>query len=85
MPFVNVQHMAGVFTAEQQHALIRDITDAYVRIGGEGIRPHVTVVINEVADGAWGSGGEVKTIASVSAERAQRAQTLHAKEAEARR
>jgi len=73
MPFVNVQHMAGVFTRDQVHALIADITEAYVRIGGEGIRPHVTVVVNEVADGYWGAGGEIKTIASVEAARAARA------------
>lgn len=73
MPFVNVQHMAGVFSEDQVHALIRDITEAYVRIGGEGIRPNVTVVVNEVADGYWGTGGAVKTIATVQAARAQRA------------
>jgi 4-oxalocrotonate tautomerase len=72
MPFVNVQHMAGVFTPEQQRSLIADITEAYVRIGGEGIRPNVTVVINEVADGSWGSGGRIKTLASVQADRARR-------------
>ena len=72
MPFVNVQHMEGVFTADQRRSLIRDITEAYVKIGGEGIRPFVTVVINEVADGSWGSGGELKTIASVEAARLER-------------
>jgi 4-oxalocrotonate tautomerase len=73
MPFVNVQHMAGLFSHEQVRSLIADITDAYVRIGGEGIRPNVTVVVNEVADGYWGSGGEIKTMAAVQAERARRA------------
>ena len=73
MPFVEVQHMAGLFSEEQVHSLIRDITDAYVRIGGEGIRPNVTVVVNEVADGYWGSGGDIKTMRSVEAERARRA------------
>ncbi len=73
MPFVSVHHMEGVFTEEQRHSLIRDITEAYVRIGGEGIRPNVTVVINEVADGSWGEGGGVKTIATIEAVRAERA------------
>jgi 4-oxalocrotonate tautomerase family enzyme len=72
MPFVNVQHMAGLFSEEQVRSLIHDITEAYVRIGGEGIRPAVTVVVNEVADGYWGSGGGVKTKASVEADRARR-------------
>ena len=73
MPFVNVQHMAGTFTPDQCRALIRDMTEAYVKIGGEGIRPHVTVVVNEVADGLWGIGGTVKTLATVEADRARRA------------
>jgi 4-oxalocrotonate tautomerase len=73
MPFVNVQHMAGLFSGDQVRSLIEDITEAYVRIGGEGIRPNVTVVVNEVADGYWGSGGAIKTTASVQADRARRA------------
>jgi phenylpyruvate tautomerase PptA (4-oxalocrotonate tautomerase family) len=72
MPFVNVQHMAGAFTAADRASLIRDITEAYVKVGGEGIRPFVTVVINEVADGSWGSGGEAKTLATVEAARIAR-------------
>jgi 4-oxalocrotonate tautomerase family enzyme len=72
MPFVNVQHMAGAFTADQRRSLISDITEAYVKIGGAGIRPYVTVVINEVEDGNWGSGGEPKTLASVEAARVAR-------------
>ena len=38
MPLVQVQHLAGAFTRQQQTALIRDITDAFVRVSGEGIR-----------------------------------------------
>ena len=72
MPFVNVQHMAGAFTAEHRESLIRDITEAYVRVGGEGIRPYVTVVINEVPDGCWGAAGEPKTLATVEAARVAR-------------
>ena len=73
MPFVSVNHMAGAFTAEQTRSLVRDITEAYVRIGGEGIRPNVVVVINEVPDGRWASGGQMKTLAAVEAARAERA------------
>lgn len=73
MPFVAVNHCEGAFTREQQHQLIRDITDAFVRIGGPGIRPTVIVTITEVADGLWGSGGEVLDLAAIQQMRAERA------------
>lgn len=72
MPFVSVRHCAGAFTRKQQHELIRDITEAFCRIGGEGIRPQVTVVIDEVADGLWGDGGEILDLAAIERVRAQR-------------
>jgi 4-oxalocrotonate tautomerase family enzyme len=73
MPFVSVRHCAGAFTRDQQHQLIRDITDAFCRIGGEGIRAQVTVVVDEVADGLWGDGGEILDLAKIQRVRAQRA------------
>ena len=73
MPFVSIQHLAGAFTAEQQKALIADITDAFVRQGGEGIRPGVHMAITEVESGLWASGGIPLTIEEVWARRAKRA------------
>jgi 4-oxalocrotonate tautomerase len=72
MPFVSVQHMERAFTGEQQQQLIRDITDAFVRVGGEGIRPNVVVAIHEVKSGLWGHGGEAITIEMIEARRAAR-------------
>ncbi|BBQ03557.1 hypothetical protein BSFA1_86850 (plasmid) [Burkholderia sp. SFA1] len=73
MPFVNVQHLAGAFTREQQLAIMEDIVAAFVRQGGEGIRPGTIVTISEVADGLWSVGGQSLTMKEVERRRAARA------------
>ena len=72
MPFVSVQHLAGAFTRDQQTELIRDITEAFVRQGGEGIRPSLHIAISEIASGLWGVGGKCLTIEEVERRRASR-------------
>jgi 4-oxalocrotonate tautomerase len=74
MPFINVQHLAGAFTIKQQEELIKDITEAFVRQAGEGIRPNVHMTITEIASGLclWASGGKPLTIEEVKARRAAR-------------
>jgi 4-oxalocrotonate tautomerase len=72
MPFINIQHLAGAFTRQQQEALIKDITEAFVRQGGEGIRPAVHMSITEIASGLWATGGKPLTIEEVEARRAAR-------------
>ncbi|QSY97885.1 tautomerase family protein (plasmid) [Rhizobium bangladeshense] len=72
MPFISVQHLSGAFTPEQQKALIEDITAAFVRQGGEGIRPAVHMTITEIASGLWASGGKPLTIEEVRARREAR-------------
>lgn len=72
MPFVNFQHLTGVFTRDQQVELIRDITETFVKHGGEGIRPSVHIAISEIASGLCGSGGVSLTIEEVERRRAAR-------------
>jgi 4-oxalocrotonate tautomerase len=74
MPIVSVQHLTGAFTREQQAELIRDITEAFVRQGGEGIRPNVHITIAEIASGLWGTGGVSLTMEEVERRRAARRQ-----------
>jgi 4-oxalocrotonate tautomerase len=73
MPVITVQHLAGAFTRQQQNELMKDITEAVVRQGGEGIRPATIVVITEVADGLWSYGGNALTLAEVETRRKARA------------
>jgi phenylpyruvate tautomerase PptA (4-oxalocrotonate tautomerase family) len=65
MPLVQVQHLAGAFSREQQTALIRDITEAFVRVSGERIRPNVLVTVSEIGSGLWATGGVPLTIEEV--------------------
>ncbi len=55
MPYVNLQITKGA-TREQKAALVREITDALVRVLGK--RPeHTHVVIQEIAEEDWGFAG----------------------------
>ena len=62
MPFVQVSVPAGTFSAEQKQAVVARITDLLVEIEQvEAVRPFVTVLVTEVADGGWGVAGQVYT------------------------
>lgn len=65
MPLVQVQHLAGAFSREQQTSLIADITEAFVRVSGERIRPNVLVTVSEITSGLWATGGVPLTIEDV--------------------
>lgn len=75
MPQVMVRHLAGVFSREQQNQLMDDILEAFVRIGGEGIRANVNITVEEVADGLWSAGGQKLTIEAIEARRRLRSST----------
>ena len=72
MPFVQVQHLAGAFSREQQTALIRDITEAFVRVSGERIRSNVLITVSEIESGLWATGGVPLTIEEVKKRQAER-------------
>lgn len=67
MPFVNVKVIEGVFTADQKHAIVERLTDAMVAVEGEAMRGVTWVVVEEVASGDWGIGGQCLTTADVKA------------------
>lgn len=69
MPLVQIHHLAGAFTREQQVSLIQDVTEAFVRVSGERIRPNVLVTVNEVESGLWATGGQPLTIEDVQRRR----------------
>ena len=73
MPLVQIQHLAGAFTREQQSALVRDITEAFVRVADEHIRDNVLITVSEVQSGLWATGGFPLTIEEIEHRRAQRA------------
>jgi 4-oxalocrotonate tautomerase len=67
MPFVNVKLIEGVFDSDQKQEIITRLTDTMVSIEGENMRGVTWVVIEEVASGEWGIGGQALTTADVKA------------------
>ncbi len=72
MPIVSVKVLAGAFSREQKEQLIDEITDSFARVGGEGIRPNVAVLVEEVDSGMWGIGGHKLTIEEIEQRRKAR-------------
>jgi 4-oxalocrotonate tautomerase len=67
MPFVNVKVIEGVFSPAQKQEIVRKLTDAMVEIESENMRPVTWVVVEEVASGDWGIGGNPLHTADVKA------------------
>lgn len=67
MPLVNVKLIEGVFSADQKQDMIARLTETMVAIEGENMRSVTWVVIEEVASGEWGIGGQALTTADVKA------------------
>ena len=58
MPLIRVKLIEGGVTPAKKHELIRKLTDTFVNVIGEDIRPITWVIIEEVKNGDWGMGGE---------------------------
>ena len=67
MPLIQVRVIKDVFSKEQKRQIISKLTDAMVSIEGENMRGVTWVVIEEVASGEWGIGGNPLTTADVRA------------------
>ena len=67
MPLINVKLIEDVFTREQKHRIVEELTDAMVAIEGEAMRQVTWVVVEEVRSGDWGIAGKPLTTQDVSA------------------
>ena len=65
MPFINVKVIEGVFTPEQKHEIVKNLTDTMVRIEGENMRSVTWCVVEEVLSGDWGIAGQSLTTEDV--------------------
>jgi 4-oxalocrotonate tautomerase len=63
MPFASFKVPAGTLTTQQKQLIVHRTTDLYAEIYGERARPNTMVLIEEVADGGWGIGNQVLTLA----------------------
>ncbi len=67
MPLINVKLIEGVFEPEQKREMIEKLTETMVEIEGESMRGVTWVVVEEVASGDWGIGGNPLTTGDVKA------------------
>ena len=67
VPLIQVKLIEGVFTAPQKQEIIERLTDAMVAIEGEGMRSVTWCLVEEVASGEWGIGGQCLTADDVKA------------------
>jgi len=58
VPLIQVKVLEGVFTTQQRQEIIERLTDAMVAIEGESMRQSTWCLVEEVASGAWGIGGQ---------------------------
>ena len=67
MPLINVKVIEGVFSGPQKQEIVKELTNAIVRIEGENLRQVTWVVVEEVRSGDWGIGGNPLTTEAVKA------------------
>jgi 4-oxalocrotonate tautomerase len=67
MPLINVKLIEDVFSHEQKQEMIEKLTETMVSIEGENMRAVTWVVVEDVASGAWGIGGNPLTTEDVKA------------------
>jgi len=67
MPLINVKVIEGVFSGSQKQEIVKELTDAMVRVEGENMRGVTWVVVEEVRSGGWGIRGNTLTAEAVKA------------------
>jgi len=65
MPLVQIKGITGKFDLDQKQESMQKVTDAIVSVEGEGIRPLIWVIIEDVKSGEWGVGGDPVTTEKV--------------------
>ncbi|VVD77056.1 hypothetical protein PFI31113_00908 [Pandoraea fibrosis] len=71
MPVVNLKLLKGAFSQENTQKMMDGITDAVAAVAGEYIRRHTIVIVDEVEDGLYSSGGHKVTLKSIEMMRSQ--------------
>jgi 4-oxalocrotonate tautomerase len=67
MALIRVTIVAGVLTAPQKREIVERLTDAMAAIEGENMRQSIWCIVDEVAGGEWGVGGETRTADDIKA------------------
>jgi len=61
MPLVQIKGISGYLSLSQKQEIISKVTDAVLSVEGEALRPVTWVIIEDVASGQWGVGGQAIT------------------------
>lgn len=67
MPFAHIILPAHSLTVEKRQKMVELVTDAIIAAedAPQGLRPYITVLVSETADGGWGIGGTGYTTAEI--------------------
>jgi 4-oxalocrotonate tautomerase len=67
MSLIQVKVIAGVFTTPQKQEIVERLTEVMVAIEGECMRERTWCLLEEVASGEWGVGGQLLTADDIRA------------------
>lgn len=71
MPVVTLKLLEGAFSKEKTQQMMDGVTDAIAATAGEYIRSHTVVIVEEVSDGFYSSGGHKVTLQTIDTLRAR--------------
>ena len=61
MPLAQIKGISGYLSQQQKQEIISKVTDDIMSVEGEGLRSVTWVLIEAVASGEWGVGGQPVT------------------------
>jgi 4-oxalocrotonate tautomerase len=67
VPLIQVKLIEGVFTGPQKREIVERLSEALIEIAGESMRRVTWCMVEEVASGEWGIGGQTVTADDVRA------------------
>ena len=67
MPLVTIKVFEDELSASQTEELIRQVTEAVIPFVGEKLRSNTWVLVEEIASGVWGIGGNAFGLKDVRA------------------
>jgi 4-oxalocrotonate tautomerase len=59
MPLVRITVIEGAFNANQKRQIVEGVTEVLVAVHDESVREATWVIVDEVAGGDWGVGGQM--------------------------
>lgn len=67
VPLIQVKLIEGVFTGPQKREIVERLSEAMIEVAGESMRRVTCCMVEEVASGEWGIGGQTLTADDIRA------------------